>query len=150
MAFSNVTRRYSRIDSDDIPRSISRQQLFVLLVAAKKGLLEGNARGENIALGGWDGKSTMEPLIPKVWTSAMGQKLLDKITRETGIVFDRENYQLVEPRTHDEPAGIVVLGHFDTKREAALAHDRAVVIDLWGGRGDKLSARGKRTRCFPR
>src|SRR5690349_2166825 len=56
----------------------------------KKGLLEGNARGENIALGGWDGKSTMEPPIPKVWASAKGRKLLDKITSETGIVFDWE------------------------------------------------------------
>jgi hypothetical protein len=70
----------------------------------KKGLLEGNTRGENIALGGWDGKSTMEPPIPKVWASAKGQALLDEITSDTGIVFDRENYQLVEPRTHDEVA----------------------------------------------
>ena len=95
MPYSNVTGRYNQTDSDDFPRSISRQQLFVLHVAAnyklrrssmgwwadghvgangvgrihspatvnsllKKGLLEGNARGENIAVGGWDGKSTME------------------------------------------------------------------------------------------
>jgi hypothetical protein len=70
----------------------------------KKGLLEGNARGENIASGGWDGKSTMEPPIPELWTSAKGKKLIDKITSETGILFDRESYHLVEPGTHDEPA----------------------------------------------
>jgi hypothetical protein len=68
----------------------------------KKGLLEGNARGENIANGGWDGKSTMEPPIPKVWASAKGKKLLDKITGETGIVFDPENYQLVEHESADK------------------------------------------------
>jgi hypothetical protein len=157
MAFSNVTGRYYQTDSDEFPRSISWQQLFVLHVAAnyklrrsgmgwwadghvcadgitrihspatvksllKKGLLEGNARGENIALGGWDEKSTMEPPIPKMWTSANGQKLFDKISKETGIVFDRENYQLVEAGSHEEPAHGIILGHFDTQREAALAH----------------------------
>jgi hypothetical protein len=92
MAFTNVTGGYYQTDSDDFPRSISWQQLFVLHVAAnyklrrsskgwwadradgvagihspatvksllKKGLLEGNACGENVALGGRDGKSTME------------------------------------------------------------------------------------------
>jgi hypothetical protein len=127
MPYSEVTGRYSQTDSDEFPQSISRQQLFVLHVAAnyqllrsplgwwcadrpradldwiehsqltvrsllKKGLLEGNARGENIALEGWDGKSTMDPPIPKLWTSAKGKKLLDKITSETWLVFDRENY----------------------------------------------------------
>jgi hypothetical protein len=135
MAFSNVTGRYYQNDSDDFPRSISWQQLFVLHVAAnyklrrssvgwwadrdgvaaihspatvksllKKGLLEGNARGENITLEGWDGKSTMEPPIPKVWASAKGRELLDKVSSETGIVFDPKNFELLEPGTHDEPA----------------------------------------------
>jgi len=163
MPYSEVTGRYYQTVSDEFPRSISWQQLFVLHVAAKyqlrrssagwsadghvwadgvvrihspatvksllkKGLLEGNARGENFALEGSDGKSTMEPPIPQMWTSAKGKKLLDKITSETGIVFDRENYQLVEPGADDEPAdGIgLELGNFDTAREAALAHDRAV------------------------
>ena len=165
MPYSEVTGRYSQTDSDEFPRSISWQQLFVLHVAAnyqlrkssagwwadghvwadgvyrihspatvksllKKGLLEGNARGENIALGGWDGKSTMEPPIPQMWTSAKGKKLLDEITSETGIGFDRENYRLVEPGADDEPAdGIgLELRNFDTPREAALAHDRAAVL----------------------
>ncbi len=116
MPYSNVTGRYYQTDSDDFPRSISWQQLFVLHVATnyelrrsstgwwadghvsadgvgrvhrpatvksllKKGLLEGNARGENIALGGWDGKSTMEPPIPQVWASAKGRKLLEPISK---------------------------------------------------------------------
>src|SRR5262249_37872143 len=65
----------------------------------KRGLLEGNARGENIALGGWDGKSTMEP--PILWTSAKGKKLLDKITRGLAsysrilIVSEKEHYRII-------------------------------------------------------
>jgi hypothetical protein len=38
----------------------------------KKGLLEGNSRGEKMALEDWDGISTMEPPIPMLWTSAKG------------------------------------------------------------------------------
>jgi hypothetical protein len=167
MPFSNVTGRYSQTDSDEFPRSVSWQQLFVLHVAAnyklrrssmgwwvdrpaadvdwyspgtvksllKKGLLEGNARGENIALGGWDGKSTMEPPIPKVWTSAKGKRLLDKVASETGIWFDLENYRLWGPCADDEPTDGIGLGEFATPREAALAYDRAAVL-IYGDDAD--------------
>jgi hypothetical protein len=98
----------------------------------KKGLLEGNARGEKIALEGLDGKSIGEgeAAEPEMWTSARGKRLLDKITSETGIWFDQETYRLVGPGTHDKPEdGVVVaLVDFDTEREAALAYDRAAVL----------------------
>jgi hypothetical protein len=42
-------------------------------------------------------KSTMEPPIPMLWASEKGRKLLAKITDETGLVFDKETYQVVEP-----------------------------------------------------
>jgi hypothetical protein len=147
MPYPKVTGRYDKTDSDDLPRTISWQQLFVLHVAAnyklrrdsmgwwadrhedddgplrvhspatvksllKKGLLEGNARGENIALGGLDGKSTMKPPIPKLWTSAKGNKLLDEVTSDTGIMFDRKNYRLVEPGRADG----IKLENFDRRR----------------------------------
>jgi len=163
MPYSGVTGRYYQTDSDEFPRSISRQQLFVLYAAAnyqlrpsqlgwcadrpgayldwidhsqvtvrcllKKGLLEGNARGENLVLEGWDGKSMVEPPIPKLWTSAKGKKLLDKITSETGIVFDRESYQLVKFETDPPADGICLqLGNVDTPREFMLAYDRAAVL----------------------
>jgi hypothetical protein len=89
----------------------------------KKGLLEGNARGKAFALGGRDGKSTIEPPIPMLWTSAKGRKLLEKITNETGVVFDQENYKLVEPETEQ-----AVVGNFAGEREAALAYDRVAIL----------------------
>ena len=67
----------------------------------KRGLLEGNSRGEKIALVGWDGISTMQSPIPMLWTSAKGRKLLDKITEETGLAFDKQNYEIVEPGTDE-------------------------------------------------
>jgi hypothetical protein len=88
----------------------------------KKGLLEGNDRGENIALNGWDGISTMEPPIPLLWISDKGRQLLEEI----GLVFDKESYALVEPET-EQPDG-VILGEFETEREAALAYDRAALM----------------------
>jgi hypothetical protein len=99
----------------------------------KNGLLEGNGRGKKIAFVGWDGISTMETPIPMLWTSPKGKKLLEKITNETGLVFDKENYQLVEPAIdEDDEADGLALGHFATEREAALADDRAAIL-LYGG-----------------
>jgi hypothetical protein len=31
-----------------------------------------------------------------LWTSAKGRRLLDKINEETGLVFDKENYELIK------------------------------------------------------
>ena len=90
----------------------------------KRGLLEGNSRGEKVGMGDWNGTSTME--TPMLWTGAKGRTLLDKITIETGLVFDKDSYQLVEPEP-EETDGID-LGLFFTEREAALAYDRAAVL----------------------
>jgi hypothetical protein len=65
-----------------------------------------------------------------LWTSAKGRKLLEKITIETGLVFDKENYKIIDPAT-DEAADGIALGHFATEREAALAYDRAMIL-LYG------------------
>jgi hypothetical protein len=98
----------------------------------KKRLLDGNPRGEAIALEGWDGKSAMEPPVPMMWTSEKGRRLLDKIEKETGLFFDKENYELIAPGTEeaDEQDGLNV-GYFATEREAALAYNRAVIL-LYG------------------
>ena len=95
----------------------------------KKGLLEGNAGGESLGLGRRD--SIVEPPIPMLWTGAKGRKLLDKISEETGLFFDKENYELIEPETEENEADGLVLGHFATEREAALAYDRAMIL-LYG------------------
>ena len=58
-----------------------------------------------------------------LWTSAKARKLLEKITNETGVVFDKENYKLVEPETEQ-----AVVGHFAGEREAALAYDRVAIL----------------------
>lgn len=62
-----------------------------------------------------------------LWTGAKGKKLLDKINKETGLAFDKENYEIIVPGT-DEIADGIALGHFATEREAALAYDRAAII----------------------
>lgn len=82
----------------------------------KSGLLEGNSPGQKIASGGWDGISTTEHPIPMLWTSPRGKELLQKINKETGLAFDKQNYELIAPGT-DEAADGIALGHFATERE---------------------------------
>jgi hypothetical protein len=91
----------------------------------KRGLLVGNSRGERVAVGDLNKGSTKER--PLLWTSAKGRALLDKITIETGLVFDKVNYQLVEPGQREETDGLE-LGHFDSEREADLGCDRAAIL----------------------
>ena len=91
----------------------------------KRDLLEGNSRGEKVAVGDLNKRSTKER--PLLWSSAKGRALLDKITIETGLVFDKVNYQLVEPGQREETDGLE-LGHFDSEREADLACDRAAIL----------------------
>jgi hypothetical protein len=65
-----------------------------------------------------------------LWLSEKGRRLLDKIANETGLVFNKENYDLIAPETEEanaEADGINV-GYFATEREAALAYDRAVIL----------------------
>ena len=82
-----------------------------------------------------------------VWTSEKGNTLLAKISvEETGLVFDRDSYQLVGAEPDDTDS--IALGSFETEREAALAYDRAVILISRRIRGDKLSSRGKRARRF--
>lgn len=151
MPFSNITGRYYQKASSEYPKSISYQQLLAfnyklrrsglgwwadgyvcpdgvmrrhspatIKSLLKNGLLEGNSR---LALVGWDGISTTQSPIPMLWTSAKGKKLLNKISEETGLAFDKTNYELIEPGT-DEVADGIVLGQFASEREAALAYDQ--------------------------
>jgi hypothetical protein len=96
-----------------------------------KELLEGNRRDETMALGDWDGKSTMEPPIPMLWATEKGKKLLAKINEETGLVFEKETYQVVEPEPQEaEPAEgeVIITGYYAIEREAALAYDRVAIF----------------------
>ena len=110
-------------------------------------LLEGNACGENIASGAWVGNPTMDPPVPMLWTNAMGKRLLDEITTETGLIFDKENCELVN--TKPGATSALVLGNFSTEREAALARDRALIL-IYGDAADTKFSPGKaNTSCFP-
>jgi hypothetical protein len=98
----------------------------------KLGLLEGNVGGE--ALGSGKPGRIVEPPIAMLWISAKGKQLLDKITNETGLAFDKQNYEIVEPGT-DQAADAIELGHFATERETALAYDRAAIL-LYGDKAE--------------
>jgi hypothetical protein len=97
------------------------------------GFLEGNAGAEALGLG--KPGRIVEPPVPMLWISAKGRKLIDKINEETGLFFDRENYELIEPETEEKDKDGLVLGYFATEREAALAHDRAMLL-LYGDDAD--------------
>jgi hypothetical protein len=66
----------------------------------KRGLLEGNSRGEKAGLRSWYQASTQTPML---WISAKGRTLLDKIAIKTGLVFDED--QLIEPGQKEETDG---------------------------------------------
>jgi hypothetical protein len=93
----------------------------------KMGLLDGNARGKKIALEGLDGKSTMNSPIPRLWASEKGRKVLEEFNERSKLVFDRENYHLVDSELVNAVGGIN-LGSFETERDAALAYDRAAIL----------------------
>ncbi len=88
------------------PGSIGVHHPSTIRSLLKPGLLEGNARGKFLGMGAWDGRSTRGAML---WISAKGRSLLEKITDETGFVFDKKNYAVVDPRA--EHADRVIVGH---------------------------------------
>ena len=144
MSVPNFTARYYRRWSDLYQKGISYPELLILHVAANYKLRPSGS--------GWwaDGcewpdhfvrihspsmiKSLLKRRLlegnketPLLWTSAAGKALLVRIAIETGLVFDRVNYQLVEPRQKEETDGLE-LGYFSGEKEAALAVDRAAIL----------------------
>jgi hypothetical protein len=65
----------------------------------KMGLLDGDERGKNLALGNLDNKSTMIPPIPKLWATERAKQLLTKITEDTGLTihFMVSSFAAMEP-----------------------------------------------------
>jgi hypothetical protein len=85
----------------------------------KRELLNGNARGKKNALEGWDGTSTNVPPIPLLWASEKGRRVLEEFDERMGVVFDRENYRLVEVANGGKRR------HLDTEPQPAWANDPA-------------------------
>jgi hypothetical protein len=94
------------------PDSVGVHHHSTIRSLVKLGLLEGNALGEDLGRGALDGRSKKRAAL---WTSAKGRKLLEKITDETGLVFDRENYAVVDPRA--EQADHFITGHVANEPE---------------------------------
>jgi hypothetical protein len=97
---------------------------FVVRPLLRRGLLEGNSRGEKLAMTGRYQTSMEKPML---WISAKGRTLLDKITIETGLVFDEVNYQLIEPGQKVETDGIDLANCYDERKPTA-AYDRAISL----------------------
>jgi hypothetical protein len=95
---------------------------FAIRSLLKRGLLEGNARGEKAGLRYWRHASTGNCLL---WISAKGRTLLSKIAIETGLVFDEVNYQLIRPGEKVETDGID-LGNCYSERKPTAVYDRAI------------------------
>ncbi len=104
------------------PGSIGVHHPSTIRSLLKPGLLEGNARGKFLGMGAWDGRSTRGAML---WISAKGRMLLEKITDETGFVFDKENYAVVDPRA--EHADRVIVGHAANESEK-VANDTGLEL----------------------
>jgi len=105
---------------------VRTHQQFLIRPLLKRGLLEGNSRGEKVVMTGRYNTSTTKE-TPMLWISAKGKTLLDKITIETGLVFDEVNYQLIEPGQKEETDGID-LGNCYSERKPTAAYDRAISL----------------------
>jgi len=105
---------------------VRTHQPFMIRSLLKRGLLEGNSRGEKVAMTGRYNTSTTKE-TPMLWTSAKGRTVLDKITIETGLVFEEVNYQLIEPGEKEETDGIDP-GNCYSERKPTAAYDRAISL----------------------
>jgi hypothetical protein len=111
------------VDYEGPDNYVSTHSPFVIKSLLKRGLLEGNKRGEKVGLRRWY-PSAETPLL---WTSAAGRALLTKIGIETGPVFDEVNDQLIEPGQKEEMDGID-LGNCYSERKPTAAYDRAISL----------------------
>ena len=111
---------YNRAD-----RSTRVRSRAIIKSLVEAGLLEGNGRGEQVALAGPDEGSNP---IPMLWASAKGKKLLAEIA-ETGfeLVLDDDTPRLVLHTPEGEMDGIG-LEEFDGGIEIGLAHDRVLLL----------------------
>jgi hypothetical protein len=97
------------------------------------GLLEGNSRGEKIALRGQDEESTPEPFLR---TSTKGRTLLAEIAEDGFVVvLDDGGHRVVVHAPEEEWDGID-LEDFDSELKVALAHDRVLLLLPGGAAGN--------------